>query len=326
MQKIIPQKLQKGDKVMIVAPSRGLKIIGQDTRKIATERLQKLGLTVEYAPHTTDDNWNMMGSSSIADRVDDIMTAFKDKSVKAIFTIIGGFNSNQIIPHLDYDVIRQNPKIICGFSDITALLAAIEAKTGLEVYYGPHFSSLGMKKGCEYTLEYMEKMLFNDEAVKVEPAAEWSDDLWFIDQENREFIKNEGYWTIHAGNAEGTIKGGNLCTFNLLLGTEYRPAFAKDTILFVEDFETTNPTAFDRDLQALCYQPDFKNVKALVIGRFQKKSEISREILEFIINNKPELKDLPVIANVDFGHATPILTIPLGGHVKLENGKLTLSK
>ena len=79
-------------------------------------------------------------------------------------------------------------------------------------------------------------------------------------------------------------------------------------------------------MQALCYQPDFKNVKALVIGRFQKKSEISREILEFIINNKPELKDLPVIANVDFGHATPILTIPLGGQVKLENGKLTLSK
>ena len=63
-----------------------------------------------------------------------------------------------------------------------------------------------------------------------------------------------------------------------------------------------------------------------MIGRFQKKSEISREILEFIINNKPELKDLPVIANVDFGHATPILTIPLGGHAKLENGKLTLSK
>ena len=123
MQKIIPQKLQKGDKVMIVAPSRGLKIIGQDTRQIATEKLHKLGLTVEYAPHTTDENWNMMGSSSIADRVDDIMTAFKDKSVKAIFTIIGGFNSNQIIPYLDYDVIRQNPKIICGFSDITALLA-----------------------------------------------------------------------------------------------------------------------------------------------------------------------------------------------------------
>lgn len=271
MQKIIPQKLQKGDKVMIVAPSRGLKIIGQDIRKIATERLHKLGLTVEYAPHTTDENWNMMGSSSIADRVDDIMTAFKDKSVKAIFTIIGGFNSNQIIPHLDYDVIRQNPKIICGFSDITALLAAIEAKTGLEVYYGPHFSSLGMKKGCEYTLEYMEKMLFADEPVKVEPAVEWSDDLWFIDQENREFIKNEGYWTIHAGNAEGTIKGGNLCTFNLLLGTEYRPVFEKDTILFVEDFETTNPTAFDRDFAGFVLSTGFSKCQSFGYRTFSKE-------------------------------------------------------
>lgn len=326
MQKIIPQKLQKGDKVMIVAPSRGLRIIGQETRKIAAERLEALGLTVEYAPHTTDDNWNMMGSSSIADRADDIMTAFKDKSVKAILTIIGGFNSNQIISHLDYDVIRRNPKIICGFSDITALLGAVNAKTGLEVYYGPHYSSLGMLKGCDYTLEYMRKMLFADAPVTVEPSAEWSDDAWFINQEDRDFIKNEGYWIIHEGDAEGTIKGGNLCTFNLLLGTEYRPAFEKDTILFIEDFETTSATSFDRDLQALCYQPDFKNVKALVIGRFQKKSEISRDVLEFIINNKPELNDLPVIANVDFGHTTPILTIPLGGQAKIENGRLSLAK
>ena len=326
MQKIIPEKLQKGDKIMIIAPSRGLKLIGHDCREIAEKRFKKMGLQVVFANNTTDDKWNPLGTGSIAERTADIMQAFKDKSVKAIFTVIGGFNSNQIIEHLDYDIIRENPKIICGFSDITAVLDAIHAKTGLEVYYGPHYSSIGMLKGCEYTLNYLEKILFTDEKVEILPSAEWSDDLWFLDQEKREFIKNEGFWQIHKGKAAGTIVGGNLCTFNLLLGTAYRPAFPENTILMIEDAGDTSDVIFDRNLQALCYQPDFKNVKALIIGRFQKNSKINREMLEFIINNKPELNDLPVLANVDYGHTTPIITIPLGGYAELNEGKLYMQK
>lgn len=326
MQKIIPQKLQKGDKIMVIAPSRGLKLIGQDCREIALKRFNDMGLMVEFAPNTTDENWNMQGCGSIEQRAADIMTAFKDKSVKAIFTVIGGFNSNQILAHLDYDVIKANPKIICGFSDITAVLDAITARTGLQTYYGPHFSSIGMKRGCEYTLDYLQKMLFTDSPVEVEPSAEWSDDLWFLDQEKRDFIKNEGFWNIHNGKAKGTIVGGNLCTYNLLLGTPYRPEFPKDTILMIEDACDTSDVVFDRNLQALCHQPDFANVKGIVIGRFQKGSKMSREMLEFIINNKPELKNIPVLANVDYGHTTPIITIPLGGTATLDNGKLTIEK
>lgn len=326
MQKIIPNKLQKGDKIMIVAPSRGLKLIGQDCRQIAEERFNKMGLEVVFADNTTDDKWNKLGTGSNEERAADIMQAFKDKSVKAIFTVIGGFNSNQILSYLDYDVIRQNPKIICGFSDITALLDAINAKTGLEVYYGPHYSSIGMKKGCEYTLDYLQKMLFSDDEIEVKASDQWSDDLWFLNQEKREFIKNEGFWNIHDGSAEGTIVGGNLCTFNLLLGTQYRPEFPQNTILMIEDAGETTDVVFDRNLQALCHQPDFKNVKGLVIGRFQKGSKMDREMLEFIINNKEELKNIPVLANVDYGHSTPIITIPLGGYAKMQNGKLILKK
>lgn len=326
MEKIIPNKLQKGDKVMVVAPSRGLKLIGQDCRQIAEERLHQMGLEVVFAPNTLDENWDAAGSWKAEARAADLMTAFSDKTVKAIFTVIGGFNSNQILSLLDFDIIRANPKIFCGFSDITALHAAINAKTGLETYYGPHYSSLGMKHGCEHTLEYLQKMLFSDAPVEVNPAAEWSDDLWFIDQEKRKFMPNDGFWNIHTGSAEGTIVGGNLCTFNLLLGTDMRPAFNENTILMIEDDAGSSAAVFDRNLQALCYQPDFKNVKGLVIGRFQKDSQINRETLEFIVNNKPELKNIPVLANVDYGHATPIITIPLGGKAMLDNGKLTLIK
>lgn len=327
MQRIVPPVLQKGDEIRVIAPSRGIKIIGQDARAIATRRFEEMGLKVSYGRHTTDDNWDMFGSSAIDQRVDDLMEAFGDPKVKAVFTIIGGFNSNMLLPFLDYELIKKNPKIFCGFSDITALLNGIYAKTGLVTFSGPHFSSIGMLKGIGYTLENLRKMLFGPRCNEVTPSAEWSDDLWFIDQEKRDFIPNEGYWLIRGGMAEGTVIGGNLGTFNLLQGTPYRPEFKENTIFFAEDCFTSgvDDTVFLRELQSVAQQPDFGNVKALVIGRFQKASEMTREKMEYIIRSIPQLEGLPVLANVDFGHTTPLLTLPIGGKALLQDGRLSLS-
>lgn len=322
---IIPEKLKKGDKVMVIAPSRGLKLLGADCRQIAKERLEDLGLQVVFAANTTDENFDLTGSASIEKRVADIHQAFADTSVKAVLTVIGGFNSNQLLKYIDYDLIKNNPKIFMGFSDITALHAAIYAKTGLVTYYGPHFSSFGMLKGCEYTIENMKKVLFETDEYELKPSLEWSDDRWYIDQQNREFIKNEGWWHIAEGDAQGTIIGGNLCTFVLTLGTPYRPVFQKDTILFIEDDEGSDLLTFERNLQALIYQEDFKNVKGLVIGRFQKASDVSRQKLEFILNKK-ELQNMPIIANIDMGHTTPLATIALGAKAKLESGRIYIMR
>lgn len=322
MQNIIPSILKKGDEIRVIAPSRGIKIIGQDVREIAQQRFEQMGYKVSFATNTTDENWDLTGSTSIENRVADIHEAFADKNVKAIFTIIGGANSNQLLPYLDYELIKNNPKFFCGFSDITALLNAIYAQTGLVTFSGPHFSSIGMLKGIEYTLDNLQIMLRGERKNNIVPSLEWSDDLWFLDQENREFINNEGYWCIHQGTAEGTIVGGNLGTFNLLLGTKYRPAFEQNTILFIEDTEGCGLLDFERNLQALIYQPDFANVKGIVIGRFQKGSKVTREQLEFIINNKRELSNLPIVANVDFGHTTPLLTLPIGGMASINEDKI----
>lgn len=322
---IIPDRLKKGDKVMIIAPSRSLKLIKEDCRKIAEERLKSLGLEVVFAPNTTDENCDLTISTDVKKRVDDIHTAFADKSVKAILTVIGGFNSNQLIKHLDYDLIKNNPKIFMGFSDITALHTALYAKTGLVTYYGPHYSSLGMLKGCEYTFENMVKTLFEGHKQELKASDEWSDDMWFLDQQNRKFIANNGWWHIQKGEAKGTIIGGNLCTFILHLGTPYRPSFKENTILFLEDDEMSDLLTFERNLQALINQDDFKNVKGLVIGRFQNKSNVTREKLEFILKNKPALANMPIIANIDMGHTTPIATIPLGGEAEITlEGKILL--
>lgn len=329
MKKIVPQVLKAGDEVRIVAPARGLRLIGRDSREIAKARFEEMGLKVTFGRNTTDENWDMFGSTDVEKRAEDLNEAFGDKNVKAIFTVIGGSNSNQLLPYLDYELIRQNPKIFCGFSDITALLNGIYAKTGLVTFSGPHFSSLGMKKGAEYTLENLKKMILGDQKNEIKPSDAWSDDLWFINQEDRTFIKNEGWQVINAGKAEGTIVGGNLGTFDLLLGSSYRPAFEKNTVLFVEECftsEATDAGSFERNLQALIYQPDFENVSGIVIGRFQKASNVTKEKLEYIIKSKKALDRMPVIANVDFGHTTPLLTLPIGGECSLdaESGLLTV--
>ena len=325
MQKIIPDLLKSGDEIRVIAPARGLKIIGQDVRKIARERFEALGLKVSFATNTTDENWDMTGSTTIEKRVADIHEAFADKHVKAIFTIIGGFNSNQVLPFLDYEIIKANPKIVCGFSDITALLNGIRAKTGLVTFYGPHYSSIGMKKGNEYTLDCMQKILFSGKNDWVS-SSEWSDDLWFLDQEKREFIKNDGWWMLQNGNAQGVLEGGNLSTLILLNGTEFAPKFEQPTILAVENcfISGADKVEFLRQLQAMAQQDNFKQVKALLIGRFQKASEVTKADLEYIVRSIPQLKGLPIIANMDFGHTTPIATLPLGGKCQIIGDKITL--
>lgn len=316
MQNIVPQKLKAGDEIRVIAPSTGIRIIGADCRQIAKERFEAMGLKVSFGKNTIDDNFDMFGSTDVMKRAEDITEAFKDKNVKAIFTIIGGFNSNQVLPFLDYEIIKQNPKIVCGFSDITALLNGIRAQTGWVTFYGPHYSSVGMLKGNDYALDALQKVLF-DGVYTWKSADEWSDDLWFIDQQKRAFVKNDGWWVLQEGKAEGVLEGGNLGTYILLNGTPYQPEFKPDTILAVEDCftaEAADAKYFMRQLQALVQREDFKNVRAVLIGRFQKASNVTREKLAYIIQNIPQLKGLPVIANMDFGHTTPIATLPLGGH------------
>lgn len=324
MQKIIPAPLRAGDEIRVVAPSTGIRIIGADSRANAAARFADMGLKVSFGRNTVDGNFDRFGTTDIEKRAEDIMEAFRDPDVKAVFTIIGGFNSNQLLPFLDYELIRRNPKIICGFSDITALLNAIYAKTGLVTFLGPHYSSFGMKHGFEYTWAAMKQMLMGGGKAEVKPSAEWSDDLWFINQEERAFIKNDGYWKLHDGEAEGRLVGGNLCTQILLLGTPYWPGFEEDTVLLAEDTAGSDGKTFLRNLQALAYQPDFGNVKGLVIGRFQKGSQIGREELQYIVDSIPQLRGLPIVANVDFGHTTPMLTLPIGGIGRIASNGLLI--
>ncbi|GAA5344631.1 S66 family peptidase [Planifilum fimeticola] len=311
---MIPSKLKTGDEIRIIAPSKSLGIISREVREIARRRLEAMGFRVTISKHA--EEMDRFRSSSAESRLEDLHQAFADPKVKGILTAIGGYNCNQLLKNLDYDLIRKNPKVFCGYSDITALQNAIYAKTGLVTYSGPHFSSFGMKKGFEYTMDSFRKCLMDEEPFPVRPSPSWSDDLWFQDQENRRFIPNGGWFVLSPGEARGKVIGGNLSTFVLLHGTEYLPDLA-DAILFLEDDGEVHPELFDRYLQSLLQQPGFDRVKGLVIGRFQRDSRMSRDVLASIIRSKPELTRIPVVADLDFGHTTPIFTFPIGGQARL---------
>jgi muramoyltetrapeptide carboxypeptidase LdcA involved in peptidoglycan recycling len=317
MHSIIPPKLRSGDHVRVIAPSRSLAIIGQETRVIAQKRFDALGLTISFGSHAHEiDSFD---SSSIESRIFDLHEAFVDSSVQAILTVIGGFNSNLLLSYIDWDLIKSHPKILCGFSDITALSNAIFAKTGLVTYSGPHYSSFGQQEYFDYTLQYFRKCLFENESIPLAASNHWSDDLWWQNQHDRVQLDNSGFVAISDGVAQGTIIGGNLGTLNLLQGTPYMPSF-ENVILFLEDDEESQPHHFDRDLQSLMHLPQFSGVRGLVIGRFQHASNMTLELLSKIINSKKELASMPVIANVDFGHTDPKITFPIGGQAKLVAG------
>ena len=125
-------------------------------------------------------------------------------------------------------------------------------------------------------------------------------------------MPNAGYEVLTEGEAEGTLLGGNLGTFALLFGTSYMPGL-EETVLLLEDDEEIGPEHFDRTLQSLIHQPGFEGVRGIVIGRFQRASNMDPETLAEIIHTKPELDRIPVVANASFGHTTPQFTFPIGG-------------
>lgn len=306
--------LKKSDEIRIIAPSKGISSLNDDEIVLAKEKLEQMGFKVSFGKNLTKRD-TLFKSASIEERISDLHDAFFDKNVKCIIAARGGYNSNQLLKYIDYDMIKENPKIICGFSDITVLLNAIYKKTDMITFCGPTFSSFAMKKGLDYTEDYFKKIFLQDEPVKIVSSDEYSDDNWFANQENRKFIKNEGMKIVNEGNCIGKIIGGNLCTFNLLQGTEFFPSL-ENTILFLEDDDFSGENflyEFDRNLESLIQTDGFSGVKGIVFGRCQEKSNMTAEKWIRLIKNKKELSNIPVIINADFGHTTPTFTFPIGG-------------
>ncbi len=315
---ITPPRLVAGDKVAIIAPSFTKSILPAAICETAVRAVRSLGLQVVWGSSTNLDNGR--NTAPVAARLSDIAWAFGDQSVRAVWCLIGGFNANQLLDGMDWEVIARNPKVFIGHSDITVLANAIYAKTGLVTYYGPNLYSFASKE-AGYTLEYCRKVLMGTEIFTLQPPPEYSE--WGKGFRKEEEVRTDpSYSVIADGSAEGVAIGGNAGTFFLLQGTEYMPRFAQDTILFLEDDDLAGKFTleeFDRRLTSVMQQPGANRfVKGLLIGGFQSGAKVDPLALAEVVGRIKGLAGKPVIANVPIGHIEPKCVLPIGGLVSVK--------
>lgn len=313
------KKLAKGDHIRVLSPSSSIERLGGFEANLSAKRkLEELGFTVSFSEHYFEND--RFYSSSIKSRVADLHAAFADPTIHVILTTIGGFNCNELLPYLDYDLIRNNPKIFCGYSDTTALLNGIYAKTGLKTYMGPSFSSFKMIEGQTYQTKMWYRALSHTN-YHLEPSQEWSSDAWYNPSQTRHFKPTE--WKVYQeGTAHGTIIGGNISTFNLLTGTEFAPK-VENYVLFLEEAEGDHYYTILRHLTAILQA--YPNPKAVVFGRFPKETEMTEEIFKAILDKYPLLKTIPVLYDLDFAHTQPLFTITIGANVSIDTKTMTLN-
>ena len=296
---MIANKLKPGDEIRVVAPSRSQAVIWERAHHQAMQFWQNSGFYLTFSKNCRElDKYQ---SSSITSRVEDLHEAFQDPNVKMIITCLGGFNANQVLPYLDYDLIAKNPKIFCGYSDITALSNAIYAKTGLVTYSGPHYSTFGFEGEQEYTRQAFLTCFTQEAPLHITPSQAAGQ-----------------YYVLQEGVCKGTVIGGNLCTINLLQGTAYMPDI-RNKVLFLEDDNIMGDYfayEFERNLQSLLQIEGADSIKGIVFGRFDESCGMTLERINDIVRDKVS-SDIPVIFGVDFGHVFPIITFPIGGIVKI---------
>ncbi|MEK6905846.1 MAG: S66 peptidase family protein [Nanoarchaeota archaeon] len=324
-----PEKLEKGDTIAFIAPAGGLAALTSHRLEKGRQFFEGLGYKVKVFPTAKKDSG--ISSDTAENRAKDIMEAFRDKDIKAIITTIGGNTSNQTLEYLDFATIKRNPKILCGYSDITSLHLALYSQTGLVGFYGPTvITQFGENpKPDDFTVTHFFKAV-NGDIGEVKPSKQWADDksIDWINKDDlkkkRKYRENNGYEWLKEGKAEGKILGGCLPVILHLAGTKYWPNF-KDKILLLEtpegeDFRKGESLAnVDSALGDLRNLGVFKQVKGIVFGRgFGYTEEQIKKLKGIILYNTRDY-NIPILYNVDIGHTDPIITIPLGVKVELDS-------
>ena len=285
--KLLPSKLKIGDTIGVVAPSSP--IIGNNIEELnrAKEIVERSGFKVKYSKNIFS---NTNGYSATArEKAEDINAMFADKEVKMIWCAKGGNNSNSTFEYIDYELIKKNPKIICGYSDITSITNMITEKTGLITFSGTNFKTIATD---ETDFSYKQAL------------------SRFVDG-NLEFgLENEGYITIQKGKADGELIGGNLSLTRGMVAGKYSLDFT-DKILFLEElgFET-DPEATSNNVYYMKQNGVFDKIKGLWIGNYEHESGISLE--KIILDVLEGEYKFPIIKSNNFGHIERKTVVPIG--------------
>lgn len=296
MKKIIPNKLKKGNTIGVIAPSNP--IIGDNVEELEQARkiVEKDGFKIKYSKNLFS-NTNGYSATAI-EKAEDINEMFADKEVKMIWCAKGGENSNSTFEYIDYEIIKQNPKIICGYSDITSLTNMITEKTGLVTFSGTNFKTIATDE-TDYSYK---------EAIKR-----------FVEGSLKIGQPEEKYYTIQEGIAEGDLIGGNLSLTRGMVSGKYSIDFT-DKILFLEELGIeTDPALASNFLYYMKQNGVFNKIKGLWIGNYEHESGITLE--KIIMDVLRDEYKFPIIKSNNFGHTETKTVIPIGTKVRIDTSK-----
>ena len=258
-------------------------------------------------------------------RADDLHAAFSDDSVSVVLAGIGGNHSNELLPLLDYDLIRANPKVWQGYSDMTVLHWAFLKHAGLATFYGPALT-IGLAEYpavLPYTDRWLRAAWFREEPLDFTPASEWTEEFLDFDQKldltrARAMNPSEGWRVIREGATAGPVIGGCLETICWHLKGSSSWIDPDGAIFFFETSEEApSPEHVDAYLIDLEQLGVFDRAVGLIVGRPMGYSDTDREVLWKVIERRTRASGIPVLANVDCGHVDPMFTLPLGVPARL---------
>lgn len=325
----IPPRVDPGTTVALVAPSYGA--IGEWPHRAerAVTYLRSLGLEVEVMPNAArSEGW---ASAPPEARADDLHRAFADDRVGVVLCAIGGNHSNQVLPHLDFDLIAAHPKVFQGYSDMAVLHWALLRRSGLATFYGPALvPELGeLPAPLPYTDRWLRAAWFRTEPLRYEPATEWTEE--FLDWDAKADVRprvtkpSPGWRTIRDGVAEGPVIGGCLETVCWHVFGSQDWFVPEGSIFFVETSEEApSPAHVDGYLTDLENAGVFDACTGLLFGRPMGYTDDDVEVLWDVVETRTAASGIPVLAGIDCGHTDPMMTIPLGVPARMDAGEQML--
>ncbi len=315
------EKLKKGDLIGIFSPSSPITYSCPKRFERAKKYLQDKGFKIVEGNLT--GKYDFYRAGSIKERAEELNNLIRDPEVKCIMSTIGGMNSNSLLPYIDYEAFKKNPKIIIGYSDVTAILLAIYEQTGISTYYGPALvASFGeLPPFVDATFKYLKEITMDE--IKIPYVFEipqyWTDEYVNWETQDRGKEERENRWiTIYEGVARGRVIGGNLNTMQGIWGSKYMPEIKDGDILFIED-SLKDAATIERSFSFLKVNGVFDRVSGIILGKHElfddlKTGKKPYEILLEVLGNKK----LPFIADFDCCHTHPMMTLPIGCEIELD--------
>lgn len=318
---MIPQKLKQGDVIGIFSPSTPVTANNPKRYERGKHFLQSKGFRVLEGSLTGKKDFYRSGT--IMERANELNELIRNKEVRCIMSSIGGLNSNSLLPYIDYQALLNDPKIIIGYSDVTAILLGVYARTKITTYYGPAAAaSFGeYPPFVNQTYRYFAGLLLENTVLPKTLICPkyWSDEYIDWNAQTRSKNKNRNRLiTVQGGKAYGTLIGGNLNTMMGIWGTPYMPEIKDGDILFIEDTEK-DAAIIERSFSLLKLSGVFDRIGGIILGKHkafddQGTGRKPYEILQEVMGDT----EVPFLAEYDCCHTDPIMTLPIGAEVELD--------